>query len=204
MSKVEVKAEGKRLRKAISDMFGVPVTMSQAYELLAKSKNYPCWDAYVANIPFTASRDVSAEELSGLITKMTRGLVLFTGTVGSGKTSLIRKVIQENSTSHLVDLSHQLSNSDVLNNLLRMDADQIYVGTIQSPAEAKQAIRIASNGTLVIAEMHASSTQVAHHEIRRHLRSHLEDLDALEAFLPRKELLVVHVGQSNDKVISIC
>lgn len=48
MLKKDLKAEGKRLRAAITEMFGIPVTLSQAYELTAKAKNYPDWNTAIA------------------------------------------------------------------------------------------------------------------------------------------------------------
>ena len=44
----ELKAEAKRLRSAVADMFNVKVSVSQSLELIAKSKNYPNWDALSA------------------------------------------------------------------------------------------------------------------------------------------------------------
>lgn len=40
-----LKSRAKRLRPAIVEMFGVPVSTAQALELVAKEENFPNWDA---------------------------------------------------------------------------------------------------------------------------------------------------------------
>lgn len=45
MKKEILKAEAKRLRSAITEMFGIPVSTSQSLELIAKAKNFPSWGA---------------------------------------------------------------------------------------------------------------------------------------------------------------
>jgi twitching motility protein PilT len=48
MNKAELKSNAKRLQSAISEMFGVPVSTAQSLELIAKSQNFPSWDAACA------------------------------------------------------------------------------------------------------------------------------------------------------------
>lgn len=45
MKNEALKGEARRLRSAITDMFGVRVSVAQSLELVAKAKNYPNWDA---------------------------------------------------------------------------------------------------------------------------------------------------------------
>lgn len=49
MSSEQLKDRAKRLRPAITAMFGVPVGLSQSLELVAKEENYPNWDAACAS-----------------------------------------------------------------------------------------------------------------------------------------------------------
>ncbi|AYG47907.1 hypothetical protein DV532_26860 (plasmid) [Pseudomonas sp. Leaf58] len=48
MSAKILKSRAKRLRHAIEKMLGIPVSHSQALELVAKEENYPHWDAACA------------------------------------------------------------------------------------------------------------------------------------------------------------
>lgn len=45
MKKEDLKVEAKRLRSAIAEMFHIPVSSAQSLELIAKTKNFPSWDA---------------------------------------------------------------------------------------------------------------------------------------------------------------
>ncbi|WP_410951016.1 ATPase, T2SS/T4P/T4SS family [Pseudomonas sp. S1(2024)] len=51
MSAKILKSRAKRLRHAIEKMLGIPVSHSQALELVAKEENYPHWDAACAAHP---------------------------------------------------------------------------------------------------------------------------------------------------------
>ena len=43
--RIELKSEAKRLRSAMREVVGVVTTLAQSLELVAKTKNYPTWDA---------------------------------------------------------------------------------------------------------------------------------------------------------------
>ena len=45
MDRIELKSEAKRLRSAMREVVGVVTTLAQSLELVAKTKNYPTWDA---------------------------------------------------------------------------------------------------------------------------------------------------------------
>lgn len=84
--RIELKSEAKRLRSAMREVVGVVTTLAQSLELVAKTKNYPTWDAACG-----ACSDGTAGA-GPASTQLTHGkpmpghLMLFCGTTGAGMT----------------------------------------------------------------------------------------------------------------------
>ncbi len=97
----ELKAEAKRLRSAVADMFNVNVSVSQSLELIAKTKNFPNWDALSACAIATDPPSSPSPWLSYSVPRITytdilesdilSHQLLIHGTTGSGKTRLALK-----------------------------------------------------------------------------------------------------------------
>jgi nucleoside-triphosphatase THEP1 len=90
--KSDIKIRAKRLATAITDMFGVKVSHSNALELVAKEENYPNWDAASANFDKTLSKSPNLPSKYKLLEKLhTRGIpdqmgFFIAGKPGTGKT----------------------------------------------------------------------------------------------------------------------
>lgn len=85
-----LKAEARRLRAAVAEMFDVNPTHSQSLELIAKTKNYPNWDAasgssHVSGMPPDGHVGQSATTTaSSLFSISQHGLIIVAAT-GTGK-----------------------------------------------------------------------------------------------------------------------
>ncbi|MDH0341978.1 glyoxalase superfamily protein [Chromobacterium haemolyticum] len=75
MDKTEMKAEAKRLRSAVTEMFGIEVSTAQSLELYAKMKNYPNWDAACACEQRSVGRDEQKELVVTLYRRTENGKV---------------------------------------------------------------------------------------------------------------------------------
>jgi len=85
MSSDLLKARAKRLRPAITAMFGVPVGHSQSLELVAQEENYPNWDAACASYaPGASARRTHPKEPFQLSINASRGAnISFAGLLGA-------------------------------------------------------------------------------------------------------------------------
>lgn len=103
------------------------------------------------------------------------GLILFSGSTGSGKTTTLFTCIQElvnkkiysiedpieyyydNLVQIEVNLNHQFSFQDAIKHVLRHDPNIIVIGEIRDEIEANAAIRCALSGHLVISTIHSNN-----------------------------------------------
>jgi competence protein ComGA len=154
----------------------------------------------IMNPPNTLSLDslFLPEDLSLIKTELERsaGLILISGTTGSGKTTTLYTILNalselkiytiedpiESYYSHLVQLQvnerQDLTFETALKQILRHDPNIIVIGEIRDEIEAKAALRCALTGHLVISTIHSNST--------------IKTIDRLENLgLPRKEILSV-------------
>jgi twitching motility protein PilT len=123
------------------------------------------------------------------IIKIKSGLILIGGPTGVGKTSTITALIDEinrNCTSHIITLedpieyrmvskksfveqrelgTHMPAFEQGLLDVLRQDPDVIVVGEIRDPETIKLTLNIAESGHLIIATLHASTSEEALHRI---------------------------------------
>jgi type II secretory ATPase GspE/PulE/Tfp pilus assembly ATPase PilB-like protein len=132
-----------------------------------------------------------------------KGLVLISGTTGSGKTTTIYACIQyllekkrniitiEDPIEYVIPQVRQIKvneNSfsffDGLRAVLRQDPEVIVIGEIRDPATAQLAFRAALTGHLIIASIHAESA--------RTVFARVLDLGVLESQL---HLVLLSIGQ---------
>ena len=123
------------------------------------------------------------------IIKIKSGLILICGATGVGKTSTIAALLDEinrNCLYHVITLedpieyrlisnqsfveqrelgAHMPSFEQGLLDVLREDPDAIIVGEIRDPETIKLTLNIAESGHLVIATLHASTSEEALHRI---------------------------------------
>jgi pilus retraction protein PilT len=123
------------------------------------------------------------------ISKLKSGLILIGGPTGVGKTSTIAALIDEinrNCEAHIITLEdpieyrlvskkafveqrelgvHMPAFEQGLLDILREDPDVIMVGEIRDPETIKLTLNIAESGHLVIATLHASTSEEALHRI---------------------------------------
>jgi twitching motility protein PilT len=123
------------------------------------------------------------------ISKIKSGLILIGGPTGVGKTSTIAALVDEincNCSSHIITLedpieyrlvskksfveqrelgTHMPAFEQGLLDVLRQDPDVIVVGEIRDPETIKLTLNIAESGHLIIATLHASTSEEALHRI---------------------------------------
>ena len=174
------------------------------------------------------------------ISNLKSGLILIGGPTGVGKTSTIAALVDEinrNCSSHIITLedpieyrmvskmsfveqrelgAHMPAFEQGLLDILREDPDVIVVGEIRDPETIKLTLNIAESGHLVIATLHASTSEEALHrilnafsmdaqdDIRNRLASTLvwliiQDLVYLEKFGFRVPLLSILKGNQSVK-----
>lgn len=119
MKKEDLKAEAKRLRSAIAEMFGIHVSASQSLELIAKVKNFPNWDAaswsaiqadYILRATAKTMLGTKSLEELGFTAKVlgqiramlagTAGLYLVAGPTGSGRSTTLAAMMLEAVAKH--------------------------------------------------------------------------------------------------------
>jgi general secretion pathway protein E len=107
-----------------------------------------------------------------------KGMILVTGTTGSGKTTTIYSIIKSLDTKSKkiitvedpveydiqginqinIDEQRGLTFQSILKNILRQDPDVIFIGEIRDSVSLKLAIQAALTGHLVIATLHTNDT----------------------------------------------
>lgn len=133
------------------------------------------------------------------IGKLKSGLILICGATGVGKTTTIAAIIDEinrNHAHHIITLedpveyrivskksfveqrelgTHMPSFEQGLLDVLREDPDVIVVGEIRDPETIKLTLNIAESGHLIIATLHASSSEEALHRILNAFHQETQD-----------------------------
>lgn len=228
----KLKAEGKRLRTAITEIFGVQVSLSQAYEILAKSKNFPCWDALVASSNslgqdgdlivktpadsgHSVIKSVDMQEVIAKITAMKSGLVVVSGYMASGKSTLMANLAQQLAKrDQILDVreiseppaqiagKHFDTSEDIWNaaikKLLRSDPHLLIFDEIRNGDSAWEVVKQASQGRLVIAGLHCKSADLVVKTLTLQLEQAGRDGSALDGLVSNNQFLVVHLKRVNE------
>lgn len=116
--------------------------------------------------------------LTQKLVKRPNGLILFSGTTGSGKTTSMIccldsiqegkiytvedpiEVIRDNWVQFEVKAAQNFSFQEAIKQILRHDPNIIVIGEIRSPQEAQAALRSALSGHLVFSTIHANSAEL--------------------------------------------
>lgn len=234
MNKAELKAEGKRLQTAIAEMFGVSVSPSQAYELLAKSKNFPCWDALIAsasslgqshagssivNRETTQSqgqgllRSVTVPDVLKQISSMKSGLVIVSGYMNSGKSTLLANLAQQLSlrnqiltvgsnteppaqvAAHVAEITDW--NAEI-KKLLASDPDIIIVDEIRNGESAWEVVKQASQGRLVLAGLHCKAAHLVQKGLAEYLKQVGRNDPTFNRLVTNNQFLVIHLDRISE------
>lgn len=94
-----LKPRAKRLRAAVAGMFNVPVTHSQALELVAREENYPNWDAANASLGNRKQDAIGSLSQHNIQVKVERDKPCNLASVFAGKESIVACL------NHLMDTS---------------------------------------------------------------------------------------------------
>jgi twitching motility protein PilT len=131
-------------------------------------------------VPTTVPRlaDLGLPDAVGRIAEQERGIVMVTGTTGSGKSTTLAAIvdaINRREAKHIVTIEDPIevlhpdrrsivsqrevgadtgSFSDALRRVMRQDPDVLMIGEIRDPATAETALNAAETGHLVLASMH--------------------------------------------------
>lgn len=232
MNKAELKAEGKRLQTAIAEMFGVSVSPSQAYELLAKSKNFPCWDALVAsasslgqshagssivNRKTTQSqglvRSVTVPDVLKQISSMKSGLVIVSGYMKSGKSTLLANLAQQLSPRNQIltvgrnteppaqvagEVAEITDWNAEIKKLLASDPDIIIVDEIRNGESAWEVVKQASQGRLVLAGLHCKAAHLVQKGLAEYLKQVGRYDPTFNELVTNNQFLVIHLDRISE------
>lgn len=210
MSVEALKADAKRLRKAIFDLLETPITHSQALELVARTKNYPNWDAACACESRSEAAEASAviefgpshpppslselhlpceDEWRHQLTSRSSGLFLITGLAGAGKSTTLGASMKEiGALPYVVEKGVDSGFASQVANCLPSRLKVVCIPEIRDESSAKAAIEAAKSGHRVLTTIHSKGIPV----VLERLKALANDGQSLE------ELTCVVLAQSRE------